>query len=186
MIKTTNPIYLRFLSFCLSGIVLLSPVIAAADQLDKIHKKIEEQHSQINHIAGAKLEQSLTSDDWVVFDVREQDEFDVSHILGAIRVDPDIDGDTFLREFATVVEGKNVLFYCSVGRRSSELASRVNTPLLTKGSLSVSNLENGIFGWHNEYRPLMSQSTVTDFVHPYNRWWGRLIKRREMIRFDID
>jgi 3-mercaptopyruvate sulfurtransferase SseA len=41
----------------------------------------------------------------------------------------------------------------------------------------VSYLAGGIFQWANEERPLVDAAgNPTTRVHPYNRFWGRLLK----------
>ena len=46
------------------------------------------------------------------------------------------------------------------------------------GAASVSNLENGIFGWHNERRELEDAGGKTDVVHPYDATWKRYVQRK--------
>ncbi len=79
-----------------------------------------------------------------------------------------------------------VTLILSVGRRSSVLAEKVQKQLLEQGSTRVLNLENGIFGWHNETRKLTRGTDETEFVHPYSWRWGRLIEREDLIRYDLD
>jgi len=64
---------------------------------------------------------------------------------------------------------KTVIVYCSVRGRSTHLAARSKAQLLEKGARDVVNLEGGgIFGWHNEKRPLVSATGTIDYIHPYN------------------
>lgn len=152
-------------------------------KLDEIHKNIKEKYQALQHLNANNFE-TIAADDLIVFDVREQNEFDVSHLNGAIRVDPDISVDEFVASFQPITKGKKLVFYCSVGRRSSELASKVQNKLLkTAGTQEIYNLEGGIFRWHNDSRALVSGQQSSDFVHPYNRYWGRLIDRPKMIRY---
>jgi len=67
------------------------------------------------------------------------------------------------------VTNKQIIVYCSVGKRSSLFAERVQADMLANGATSVSNLERGIFGWHNENRPLIDANGPTDAVHPYEK-----------------
>ena len=83
------------------------------------------------------------------------------------------------------LKGKTVVFYCSVGVRSSALAESVKADLLAAGTKEVVNLEGGIFGWHNQSRPLVDKSGPTTFVHPYNAYWGRLLTRPELARTSV-
>ena len=96
----------------------------------------------------------------VLLDVRTAAEFDVSHLAGARRVDPDA---------ASVSLPKNtpIVTYCSVGYRSAKLAQR----LQEAGFTDVRNLEGSIFQWANEGRPIEPGTKV----HPYNKKWGALL-----------
>ncbi|MEJ2177481.1 MAG: rhodanese-like domain-containing protein, partial [Gammaproteobacteria bacterium] len=118
--------------------------------------------------------------------VREQSEFEVSHLKGAIQIDPDISRQEFNQLYGDAVSDKTVVFYCSVGRRSSLLADRLSEDLSAWGTKDIYNLRHGIFGWHNNYGELVDQNTNTDYVHPYNWLWGRLLERRDMLRYDTE
>ncbi|MEO6741546.1 MAG: rhodanese-like domain-containing protein [Chthoniobacteraceae bacterium] len=104
-----------------------------------------------------------------VLDVREAAEFDVSHLHGALRVEPDASAANVL---ARVDPARPIVVYCSVGYRSSKLAQR----LIDAGGKSVSNLEGSIFAWANEGRPLEKDGHPVRTVHPYNDVFGRLLK----------
>ena len=158
-------------------------VVAMEPELTKIHKKIEAKYASVEHIDGddyAKLDPSQI----VVFDVRERSEFDVSHLDGAVQVDPGISADAFAEQYKEQLNGKTVVFYCSVGRRSSKLADRVDGVLAQNGASASYNLIGGLFQWRNEERSLMSQAGgTTDAIHPYNAFWGRLIEDKSAIRY---
>ncbi|MEM6532806.1 MAG: rhodanese-like domain-containing protein [Myxococcota bacterium] len=100
----------------------------------------------------------------LVLDVREPDEFAVSHIPGAIRFPPGSAMTDAIREAPLVV------VYCSVGVRSGREAER-----LAESGVRVLNLEGAIFRWAMEGRPLVNAAGPTPFVHPYDGLWGRLL-----------
>lgn len=155
--------------------------MTADGPLQRIHQAIVTQHPGIDHISGAELVKQ-DSKNLIIFDTRQRSEYLVSHLDGATHVDPDIDTQQFLTKFGDLTKGKTVIFYCSVGARSTELASRVSVGLKLIGVRHIANLENGLFGWHNEKRPLVSQTgQTTDLIHPYSDFWGRLIDRKEHI-----
>lgn len=104
-----------------------------------------------------------------ILDVREPDEFAVSHLHGAINVRPDAPASEVL---ARLDPARPVVVYCSVGYRSSKLAQR----LMDAGFKNVRNLEGSLFNWANEGRPLEKEGHTTQAVHPYNRFFGRLLK----------
>jgi len=123
--------------------------------LEKIHRAIEGSYPDVQHISASEF-LLLDPAQKVVFDVREKVEYQVSHIQDAIQCD--------------VLEGKRVVFYCSVGYRSSEMVSRLNEVTEDLGARSSLNLIGGVFNWVNQGHPLSSSK-----VHPYNEYWGRFI-----------
>ena len=121
----------------------------------------------------------------MLFDVREKDEYAVSHLLGAVQIDPDLTGEEFLATYGDLLSNqKRAVFYCSVGVRSSEMAIRVRNAMGTSEASNLHNLQGGIFRWHNESLPLAKGAKSTDFVHPYNWRWGKLVNRSDLIRYD--
>lgn len=158
-------------------------VIAMEPALTKIHKRIEADYDHVAHLEAASLV-DLDADDIVIFDVRDEKEFAVSHIDGAIQVDPNIKPEAFTALHGDKLAGKTVIFYCSVGRRSSALAERVSGYLPATGAAGAYNLVGGLFQWRNESRPLMTtDGTPTDAIHPYNNHWGRLIDDKSAIHY---
>jgi rhodanese-related sulfurtransferase len=105
----------------------------------------------------------------LLLDVRQPEEYAVSHLAGARRVDPAAKPD-LVKSLAPT--NRPVVVYCSVGYRSSELAQR----LIKAGVTNVFNLEGSIFQWANEDRPLVNEQGAAARVHPYNERWGALLK----------
>jgi rhodanese-related sulfurtransferase len=115
-----------------------------------------------------ELENEFASRSLLV-DVRDGQEFAVSHILGAINSQ---DPAEIVSRFHS--SGKEILvLYCSVGRRSSRMAHRVQ-PLV---SGPVYNLEGSIFEWANSGRPVYRGEERVSVVHPYGARWERLLDR---------
>jgi len=104
----------------------------------------------------------------LLLDVREPEEFAVSHLRGARRVPPNLADVTTLH----IEPGATVVVYCSVGLRSAALFAR----LRAGGARNVYNLLGGIFEWANQGRPLYRGATRAYRVHPYDRLWGTLIR----------
>ena len=105
----------------------------------------------------------------LLLDVREPGEFEVSHLQGAYRAS---DLQSALALLEDTPQGQHIVVYCSVGYRSSKLA----TELIAAGYDNVQNLEGSIFSWANEGRPLYRDNSPVHQVHPYNWFWGRLLK----------
>ncbi|MEY2529462.1 MAG: hypothetical protein QOJ05_1552 [Verrucomicrobiota bacterium] len=104
----------------------------------------------------------------VLLDVRTRAEFDVSHLEGAIRVEPG-SGPAAI----SFPKDKPIVTYCSVGYRSAAFAKKLSQAGYRNGT----NLEGSIFRWANENRPLVRDGAPTDKVHPYNRIWGLLLDK---------
>ncbi|MAY21130.1 MAG: sulfurtransferase [Erythrobacteraceae bacterium] len=171
----------------IAGVALIGAVGGAllfqTSDLDRIHAGIAATHNNVEHIAADDFV-ALDSDEFVLFDVREADEFAVSHLPGAVLVDPDITAAEFTTRFGDSLEGKRAIFYCSVGVRSSNLADRVAELVEDSTGNAPVNLIGGLFKWRNEGRELVTASgQSTGDIHPYDDYWGRLIEDRETISY---
>ena len=147
------------------------------DPLAAIEARLSDRYD-FPQISGQSLAQMQASPDGVIlFDVREPPEYAVSHIAGAIQVSPDISAVDFMAQYASLITGRDVVFYCSVGRRAGRLAARVEKPAAAAGA-RVHNLSGGIFRWHDERRALVGpDGAPTEQVHQYNRAVGQLMPR---------
>ena len=105
----------------------------------------------------------------IVLDVRTAEEYEVSHLKGAIRVDPDGDLPDFLR---ALDHEASLVAYCSVGYRSSRIVARLEK----EGFTDAKNLEGSIFEWANKGYPLERDGAPVQEVHPYDAEWGRLLE----------
>jgi len=154
--------------------------------LATIEAVIGKKYPKLAHISPAEygnLRGRRGHDKVLLLDVREPSEFAVSHLAGARRVDPDASLESILATTG-MVAGKSIIFYCSVGARSSELGHRVQERLIGLGANSVANLSGGIFRWHNDERLLVNGRGSTNLVHGYSAYWGQLIRRKELIAVD--
>ncbi len=154
--------------------------------LRAIHQGLFSRYPGVSHLSPVQLQNALNGPlrkDFLVLDASQADEFAVSHIKGARRVDPSIWHAAFMKKFGAAAKNKTVVIYCSVGERSSKLAKYVQQSLLQKGAKAVYNLQGGIFKWHNDQRPLVNNKGATRFVHPYDKHWGRLLKRAGLARY---
>ena len=152
--------------------------------LPEIEETVAERHDDIAHIEPEEfVKMQAAGDEFILLDVREKGEFDVSHIPGAIQIDPGARATDVQALLANAGADADtpVVVYCSVGRRSSRLGSRVVDAL---DGRKVANLRGGVFAWHNEELPLENAAGTTDAVHPYNTKWGKLIERSEGISYE--
>lgn len=106
----------------------------------------------------------------ILLDTRPEEEYAVSHLPGALRVDP---GAESFPALDSLRRDTPIVAYCSVGYRSSEIAQR----LKAAGFTNVSNLQGSIFRWANEGRSIYRGDEQVQQVHPYDRVWGRLLDK---------
>lgn len=135
-------------------------------------RAIEAQYPDVASITTDSLAAWLEADSTarpILLDTRSPDEFAVSHLTGAVRVDPDAEAFPALD---TLDRQTPIVAYCSVGYRSSDVASRLEAA----GFTNVHNLRGSIFLWANEGRPVFRGERRVEEVHPYNAAWGRLLR----------
>lgn len=116
------------------------------------------------------LDESPKQEDLILLDVRKPEEYAVSHLQGARAASSK---DEAMRILRGVPANRRIVVYCSVGYRSSELAEF----LMKTGFTEVYNLEGSIFRWANEGRPVYRAEERVRVVHPYDSYWGRLLKK---------
>ncbi len=140
--------------------------------LSDVMEEVRARFPAVEQVSTDDLARELASPESprpVLVDVRSEAEYAVSHLRGAERAET-------VGEVEALVHGdKNasLVLYCSVGYRSSQLASA----LLGAGFHHVRNLEGSIFKWANEGKPVYRDGHPVRAVHPYNDDWGRLLDR---------
>ncbi len=95
----------------------------------------------------------------VLLDVRSTDEYNVSHLLGAMRVDPGLED---LAPLDSLGKDREIIVYCATGWRSSTLARRLEE----EGFTNVRNIIGSIFRWTNEGLPVFREGERVNEVHP--------------------
>jgi rhodanese-related sulfurtransferase len=110
----------------------------------------------------------------VVLDARTEEEYAVSHLQGAVRIDP---YKPSLRPLRGFPRDTAIVLYSSVGYRGA----RVANSLERQGYTQVFNLEGGQFLWANEGHPVFRQDRPTADVHPYDPRWGLLLESQYRI-----
>jgi rhodanese-related sulfurtransferase len=107
--------------------------------------------------------------DYIVFDAREKEEYEVSHIEGAQWIGYDSPDFTVLD---AIPSSKKVVVYCSVGYRSEKIAEK----LKEKGLSDVYNLYGSIFEWVNKGYPVVNaEGETVSRIHTYNEKWSQWV-----------
>lgn len=136
-----------------------------------VHRLIETKYPGVPTLTTDSLAKRLDDSTGIrplLLDARSPEEYAVSHLPNARRVNPTAEAypalDTLRRDTPIVV-------YCSVGYRSAG----VTETLRKQGFTDVSNLKGSIFQWANEGRPVYRHGKRVSAVHPYDAAWGRLL-----------
>lgn len=162
--------------FFVSYILLLAAAPAQSDALGAMERVLAFRFAvpQMTPQALAAIPQDQRP---CLFDVRDANEFAISHLPSATRIEPTRIGKDFLRQYSTVLRGRTAVFYCTVGARSSRLAADVLAHLTPLEGVTVYNLRGGIFRWQAARLPLESSDGPTDWVHPYDAFWAHVAPR---------
>ena len=136
---------------------------------DSVDRKIQSEYPDISYMSTSELQQHYQFGENqlpVIVDVREIEEFQVSHLHNALNL---ITSD----EIASTVSDKDaaIVVYCSVGYRSAGIAQQ----LQQLGYTNVRNLRHSIFEWAENGYELSNALGDTEKVHPFNRAWGSLV-----------
>ncbi len=147
------------------------------DTLEGIEASLSERYTSFPHLTPKAVQEMMNKlEPLILLDVRPPDEFNVSHLPGAIQIDPDADVIDVRRKLGQIPPKARVVFYCSVGSRSSKLAARVGKDLIAEGVSSIANLRGGIFAWHNDGKMAVNAQGPTWNVHPYDSCRAPLLK----------
>ena len=125
---------------------------------DALVQQYQQSQSDISSIEVGSL---------LIIDVREPEEFRVSHLENALNLGTGL-------SISQLIADKNaaIVVYCSVGYRSA----RVAVSLKELGYSQVKNLHHSIFEWASKGYPLVNKSGETDKVYPFNQAWGSLVE----------
>ncbi|MGL1935931.1 MAG: rhodanese-like domain-containing protein [Fibrobacterales bacterium] len=131
---------------------------------NSIYAYIDSEYPAVQQMSVAEAAH-LKKDSVLFLDVRDREEYVLSHLPGALWYQSSFDfTDDSLK-------GKVVVLYCSVGVRSSKLAD----DLPDEVKMRVYNLKGSIFKWVAEGHSVVRRGELTNRVHPYNDKWGQLL-----------
>ncbi|TMM32232.1 rhodanese-like domain-containing protein [Polaribacter aestuariivivens] len=155
-------------------LLLVSTTVSAQKKLDKLLDKWNTRN--VPYISVETL--ALPKTKAILLDAREEKEFNVSHLKGAIRVGYD---DFKLKEtLKKIPKDKNtkIVVYCSLGIRSETVAHK----LIEEGYTNVYNLYGGIFEWKNaNFKVVDTLGNETEKVHAFSKNWGKWLKKGKKV-----
>lgn len=140
---------------------------------DAVDEKIENEFPAVQAISTEVLRERYDAPRAglpLIIDVRESEEFEVSHLGDALNLES-AESISAMLERRGLGKDTEIVVYCSVGYRSAAVAA----DLQARGYTAVLNLEHSLFEWANRGYPMTNDSGPTDKVHPFNRAWGVLV-----------
>lgn len=132
----------------------------------------------ISHYQLQTLLPAIDNHHVLLFAVRRPEEYQMSRIKGSIQITPEMSAQDFISRYGKSIRNKTLIFYCSVGYRSSEFIQRIEKQARKNSVIEMSNLEGGIFRWYNERHQVINNDGETDEMHPSDDSWANLIEKR--------
>ncbi len=159
-----------------SGTALQLPIAFADPSAQELWHEtltmVRKDFPHVQHVSTEELAKILEEQpDITLLDTREPEEYQISHIKGAVLAE---DVGEALDALENQTRDDLVVLYCSVGYRSSHIANK----LRRRGFTNVVNVEGSLFKWANENRPIYRGDSEVSKVHPYDDDWGRLLDRK--------
>lgn len=109
-----------------------------------------------------------------IFDVREEEEYEVSHIKNARYLGYQ---DFLPQRLNGVPKDAKIVLYCSIGYRSEKIGEKLSS----LGYNNVVNLYGSIFEWVNRSYPVVDKDgNPTKKVHTYNRQWSKWVDEKKI------
>lgn len=157
-----KPFFISCVMLACYGFTFLS-----APTWKNINNSIDNDYPQEKNLSTDELNRlTNTTQAFLLLDVRDEEEFQVSHLPGAIHI-------TEPGELSLPLDTQ-IIVYCSVGLRSAHFVQQ----LMKRGYTNVYNLRGSIFEWANKGYPLVAHQRPSQYVHPYNEKWGILLQKR--------
>ena len=127
------------------GILLLVLVCMVLQFMACAKEKEVEEEEMTYKVITMKEAKTLfeVEDDYIILDVRREDEFAEGHIPGAINVPNEVIGTTEIKELPD--KSQLIYVYCRSGRRSKEAAQK----LVNMGYTNIIEF-GGILDWEGE------------------------------------
>ena len=131
--------------------------------------------NSVEQVEAQELQKLMSQNDIILLDTRENSEYNVSHINGAINVGYDNFSKSKVKNLP---KDKVIVVYCSVGYRSEKIGEKLEK----MGFENVKNLRGGIFDWKNEGNTVVnSLGDETEKVHTFNEDWSKWLWNGEKV-----
>jgi rhodanese-related sulfurtransferase len=154
-----------------------SLTLFAQDNRDSYHEILKTYYKNtVKTIQPSELYKKILKGETIyLLDTREETEFLVSRIKGAIHVGYDKFNIKSTYSFA---KNTTVIVYCTIGARSENIGEK----LQKKGFKNVYNLYGGIIYWKNQGYPVIDKTgKATQNIHVYSKEWERWLKKGKAV-----
>ena len=130
--------------------------------MSRMVEAIKADYPDVATITAAALRDALPSGDFVLVDVRTDEERGVSILPGAISA------EVFEARLSELTgEGGTVVAYCTIGARSSAYAREMG-----KRGVEMLNLEGSVLAWTHAGGEFQTGASPTKRLHVYGRRWN--------------
>ncbi|MFD2563061.1 rhodanese-like domain-containing protein [Aquimarina rubra] len=148
-------------------------LVMSQDSLDELLDQYN--NESIPYISVKEL--SKIQSEVILLDAREIQEYQTSHLKGAIHVGYDhFNIDTLSNK--NIPKESKIVVYCSLGIRSEDVSEK----LKKVGYQNVLNLYGGIFEWkNNNHQVVDSNEKETDTVHAFSKQWGKWLHKGKKV-----
>lgn len=176
MIRTHTLKLLAISAFLIVGFVaLLAP---RRPSLETLLEKVDRDFPNVPQVTTREVAERLGNGEKIsLFDVRTREEFEASHLPGAILLEDNLPALAAL-SMLKAAQGRPIL-YCSVGYRAAQMAEALNDVGWTNATV----LRGSIFQWVQESRPIEGAPGKVPLVHPHSYSYTHLVpaeKRLEL------
>jgi len=137
------------------------------DRINNMYQKYKRRFKKIPDLKPLEVQEL---DQYILVDVREKEEIEVSRITGAYTLDE-------FRAVQDLYQKHLIVVYCTIGVRSAKWTSK-----LQKEGLSAVNLAGGILFWVHEGLPVTRDGQVVFDVHTFGRRWDLLPEGYHSVR----
>ena len=152
-------------------IFTLSLFTTSFGQSKEYTKMLSEYYNDFPTVTIEEASNILKTNEAIFLDIREESEFNVSHIKYARRMNPDGSG---MKSLKGIDKSTKIIVYCSIGARSQSYGEM----LTKKGYTNVHNMYGGLFHWANSNLPVVDiYNQATKNVHGYNLNWGKWLNK---------
>lgn len=162
-------IFFIFISWTLSAQVATDELCINQKFEKTVHRYLSE---SVELVSVSDLHNELADEknEVVILDAREYEEYEISHIPGALYVGYDSLNETLLD---SLNKNCDIVLYCSIGYRSEKIGEKMEA----MGFQNVRNLFGSIFEWTNRGYDIEDMEGVkTNELHTYNKNWGKWVE----------